>query len=72
MTDKKTLHVRVWCQASYESEIQVPSDMTLDEAFAYAKDHIHEIPVTTLEYLPDSDELDDEDINNEIHTYFEE
>lgn len=56
----KTLSVRIWCQAWYDSEIEVPDGMTLKEAVEYAKEHIEEIPLKGLEYLPYSDELDEE------------
>lgn len=69
--NKKDLYLRVWCQAFYQSKLPVPEDLTLSEAFEYAKDHIDEIPLTELTYLPDSDNLDDEDLNNQIHTYFD-
>lgn len=61
-----TLNVKVWCQASYDATIQVPSELSLEEAVEYAKDHIDEIPLGSLEYLPCSDEIDEE------NTYFEE
>lgn len=70
MNNMKNLHVRVWCQACYDSIIPVPAHMTKEEAFAYAKEHIEDIPMTSLEYLPDSDELDDADLDNEHATYF--
>lgn len=57
----KKFHVRVYCQASYESEIEVPADFTYEQAIQYAEDHIDEIPLGDLEYLPDSDEIDEED-----------
>lgn len=60
----KTLRIRVWCQASYDSEIQVPAELSLEEAFAYASEHLDEIPVTQLDYLPDSDNLDENDLDN--------
>ena len=33
---------------------------TIDEAIKYAKEHITKIPLGTLEYITDSDELDEE------------
>lgn len=70
MDKTKTLHVRVWCQASYDSEIQVPADLSLKEAFKYASEHLDEIPLTQLEYLPDSDSLDENDLDNPHATSF--
>jgi hypothetical protein len=66
----KKFHVRVWCQASYDSEIEIPANLTFKEACQYAEDHIDEIPLTTLEYLPDSDEIDHEDFDNKNAFYF--
>ena len=64
---KKTrkLHIRVWCQAHYDGTISVPDNLTLEEAVKYAKDHIDDIKGCDgqLVYLPDSDEIDDEDAN---------
>lgn len=57
----KKLTVKVWCEASYTSEIDVPDDMTLEEAYEYACDHLDEIPLGELEYLPYSDSIDSED-----------
>ena len=38
-----------------------PADYTLEQAIAYAKEHIDEISIESdLEYIGDSDELDEE------------
>lgn len=58
----RTLNVRVYCRAYYDSEIEVPANMTIEEAFAYAKEHLPDISLTELEYIPDSDSLDEEDL----------
>lgn len=55
----KRLNVTVQCMAVYSSSIEVPDDMELNDAIAYAKDHIDEIPCGELEYIADSDELDE-------------
>ena len=57
----KTLNVVVLCEAWFQSEIQVPDDMTLDEAIDYAKDHIDEIKRGDLTYVPFSGELSEEE-----------
>lgn len=56
----KTLNVKVQCMAYYSSSIEVPDDMTLKESIQYAKEHLDEIPCGELEYVSDSDELDEE------------
>ena len=40
--------------------ILVPDEMSLSEAIAYAAAKKDEIPLGTLEYIPDSDELDED------------
>ena len=56
----KKLNVKVWCTCSYKGCVEVPDDMTFEEAIEYAKDHINDIPLGRLTYVPDSDELDEE------------
>ena len=56
----KRLNVTVTCMAVYNSGIDVPENMTLEEAIQYAKEHIGEINIGALEYVPDSDQLDEE------------
>lgn len=58
--ETKTLNVRIWCQASYDGEIEVPRSMTLEEAIEYAKEHIEEIPLGAMDHLAYSDEIDEE------------
>ena len=63
----KRLNVTVQCMAVYNSSIEVPDDMTKEEAIKYANQHLDEIPCGELEYVSDSDELDEEncDFDNE-------
>ena len=61
----KRLNVTVQCLAVYNSSIEVPDNMTLEEAIEYAKKHINNIPCGTLTYVPDSDELDEENCDLE-------
>ena len=61
----KRLNVTCTCLAVYNSSIKVPDDMLLEEAIKYAKEHIHEIPTGKLEYISDSDEIDDENCDFE-------
>ena len=56
----KRLNVTVSCIAVYNSSIEVPDEMTLEEAIEYAKLHINEIPLGEMEYISDSDELDED------------
>ena len=56
----KQLNVTVQCLAVYNSHIMVPAHMTLEEAIEYARDHMDEIPVGNLEYVMDSDQLDED------------
>ncbi len=61
----RTLNVSVMCMCTYDNTIDVPDNLTLDEAIEYAKDHIDEIDITELEYVPYSDEIDDENCSFE-------
>lgn len=58
--DMQKLNVTVQCSAVYNSSIMVPGELTLEEAIQYAKDHIDEISLGELDYISDSDELDEE------------
>lgn len=61
----KRLNVTIQCMAVYNSSIEVPEEMTLEEAIEYAKNHLNEIPLEELEYVDDSDILDEENCNFE-------
>lgn len=55
----RTLNLTVKCQASYSSRIEVPADLTLNEAIEYAKQRLDEVPIEGhLEYVSGSDVLD--------------
>lgn len=57
----KRLAVTVNCMAVYNSFIDVPDGMNIEEAIKYAKEHLSNIPIINeLEYVSDSDELDEE------------
>ena len=58
--ETKRLNVTINCQAVYNSSIEVPADWNIDEAIAYAKTHLNDIPLGVLEWVPESDELDEE------------
>lgn len=53
----KTLNVTCNCMATYDGSIEVPADMSLEDAIEYAKEHIDRINVTELEYVYDSDSI---------------
>ena len=61
-TSHKTrrLEVTVQCLAVYNSGIDVPADLSIEEAIWYARENIDEIPLGPLEYVQGSDELDEE------------
>lgn len=56
----KTLNVSVLCQAYYNSSIEVPDGLSREEALDYARKHLDSIPLGVLEYVADSDQLDEE------------
>lgn len=60
MEKTKTLNVLMNCIAYYQSSIEVPEEMTLEEAIEYARDHINEIRVCELTHIPLTDEVDEE------------
>lgn len=60
----KQFNVTIICQAWYKSTIEVPDNMTREEAMEYAREHIDEIPIDDgLNYITDSDSLDEENCN---------
>ena len=59
----RRLNVTVQCMAVYCSGIDVPDELSFEEAIEYAKEHINEIPCGVLEYISDSDVLDEENCN---------
>lgn len=61
----KRLNVTVMCKAVYNSRIEVPDDMTLEEAIEYAKQHIQDIPVGELDWIENSDEIDEDNCDFE-------
>lgn len=65
----KKLNVTVQCEAVYDSSIEVPDNMSIEEAIEYAKKYINEIPLGELEYISDSDELDEESCEFEDEEY---
>ena len=56
----KKLYLTIQCMAVYNSSLDVPDYMSLEEAIEYAKQHLDEAPLGTLEYVRDSDTLDEE------------
>lgn len=61
----KRLNVACTCLAVYNSSIEMPDDMTLEEAIKYSRAHVNEIPTGELTYISDSDEIDDENCDFE-------
>lgn len=56
----RRLNVTVQCIAVYNSGIDVPADLSFEEAIEYVKAHMDEIPVGVLEYIGGSETLDEE------------
>lgn len=56
----KRLNLTIQCTAVYNSAIQIPDDMSLEEAITYAKTHLQDAPLTVLEYVKGSDILDED------------
>lgn len=58
--NKKQVNIAVTCMVTYNTIIEVPEDYSLEEAVNYAKEHINEINGGELNWISDSDEIDDE------------
>lgn len=70
--DTNTLHVRIYVDASFEADVEVPKGLTLEEAGEFAEKNIQELIAYTgqpLEVVPGTEEIDPEDLHNG-HTYF--
>lgn len=63
--ETRRLNVTVFCQAVYNSGIDVPTSLSFEDALLYAQKHLHEIPRGSLDYIPFSDELDVENCDFE-------
>lgn len=61
----KRLNLTVQCLAVYNSGIDVPDDLDLAAAIEYAKEHLAEVPIGTLEYVSGSDVLDEDNCDFE-------
>ena len=57
---KKQINITVTCMATYNTIIEVPENYSLEEAVNYAKKHINEINVGELNWISDSNKVDDE------------
>lgn len=58
--ETKRLNLTIICKAVYNSSIDVPIDMTLEQAIAYADEHLDEVSLGPLKYIWGSDKLDEE------------
>lgn len=59
------LNVTIQCMAVYNSGIEIPDNMSLEEAIQYAKENLDKIPLGVMEYVADSDVLDEENCDLE-------
>lgn len=67
----RPFHARIYVDAFYEATVNVPAHLTRDEAIRFVEDHLPDIPLGQLQYVPDSDEIDREQIDDEHAFYFE-
>lgn len=56
----KKFNVSITCMACYNATIDVPDDATYEDALEIAKAKLDDIPLGELEYIPYSDEIDEE------------
>ena len=61
----RTLNLTCICQCWYNSSIEVPADLSFKEAIDYARERLNEVPLGELEYIDNSDELDEENCDFE-------
>lgn len=61
----KKFNVSITCMAVYSGTIEVPDDATFEDALAIAQEELPNIPLGELEYIPDSDTLDEENCSFE-------
>lgn len=57
--ETKRLNLTIICKAVYNSGIDVPVDMTLEQAIAYANKHLDEVNLGPLEHIRGSDKIDE-------------
>lgn len=67
----KFFTIPVYAEVRYISTIEVPDSIkTKEEAFAYAEGKLPDFPLTEMEYIPDSDNIDREDLDSPHCTLF--
>ena len=57
--ETKTFNVCVTCKAYYNASIEVPKNMTFEEALEYTREHLDSLEIDDLEYIGE-DELDED------------
>lgn len=68
----KKFNVTINCKAVYTSQIEVPDNATFEEAIEFAKKNIRDISLGELEYIPDSDIIDEENCDFEENDFINE
>lgn len=63
--ETKTFNVGLIVKCFTNGSIQVPKNFTFEQAIEYAKSHIREIPLGQLEYIDDSDVIDEDNCDFE-------
>lgn len=62
----KRLHLTIQCMAIYESGIDVPDEMDIEDAIEYAKKNLKDVPLGVMEYVSGSDVLDEDNCDFEV------
>ena len=60
--------ITIDCAAYYEGEVEIPTNLTVDEAYSYVKERLHEIPVDWLTKMEGSENIDKELFEYELLT----
>ena len=62
----KTLNLTVFAQCVGQTSIEVPADLTIEQAIAYAREHLAEVSVpVALDYVKDTLTIDEENCDFE-------
>lgn len=67
----RPFHARIYVDAFYEATVNVPAHFTKEQAIQYVENHLPDIPLGPLQYVPDSDEIDHEELDNSHAFFFE-
>lgn len=65
IVEPRSFNVSVICRCSYTASIPIPGNLTREQAIEFIKKELADVPLGELEYIPESDELDEENCDFE-------